>query len=278
MKHEFSLAHLTCLNCSPPDLIEVAARAGYDYVSLRPIAVTPNEPKYPFGDDKNLLARTKTALADWGVKLLDIELARILPDMNPKVYVPAFEAAAELGGRHVLTSGWTPDRNYVIERFAELCDLAEPFGLTVDFEFVTFASMGTLADAAAVVESARRKNGGICIDTLHFYRSNTQLEELDELPKSWFRFMQVCDAPKESPATTEGLIAAARGDRKFLGEGSLDLASVINRLPPMPYSLEIPNAKRALTMSPLEVARRAIETARAYLDTVRLAPAATRHD
>src|SRR5690349_2567397 len=131
MKHEFSLAHLTCLQCSPPDLIEVAARAGYDYVSLRPIAVTPNEPKYPFGEDKALLKRTKTALAETGLRLLDIELARILPDMDPRTYLPAFEAAAELGGKHVLSSGWTPDRNYVSERFGEICDLAKPFGLTV---------------------------------------------------------------------------------------------------------------------------------------------------
>jgi sugar phosphate isomerase/epimerase len=271
MKQEFSLAHLTCLNCNPPDLIEIAGRAGYDYVSLRPIAVTPNEPKYPLGEDKNLLARTKSALANWGLKLLDIELARILPDVDPRIYLPAFEAAAELGGLFVLTSGWSPDRNYVIDRFAELCDLAKPFGLSVHFEFVTFASMGTLADAVAVVKTAGRENSGICIDTLHFYRSNTLLAELDNLPKSWFRFLQLCDAPKEAPTTTEGLIAAARSDRKFLGEGSLDLASVLNSLPPIPYSLEIPNAKRALTMSPLEVATKAIETARSYLDAARLA-------
>src|SRR4051794_21672468 len=101
MKHQFSLAHLTCLHCSPPDLIEVASLAGYDYVSLRPIAVTPNEPKHPFAEDKSLLKRTKTALSQTGLKLLDIELARILPDLDPKIYVPAFEAAAELGGQHV---------------------------------------------------------------------------------------------------------------------------------------------------------------------------------
>jgi sugar phosphate isomerase/epimerase len=276
MKHEFSLAHLTLLQCNPPDLIEVAARAGFDYVSLRAIPVTPNEPKYPFGEDKNLLKRTKTALAETGLKLLDIELARILANVDPKVYVPAFEAAAELGGKHVLSSGWTPDRTYVSEKFAELCELAEPFGLTVDFEFVTFAAMGTLADAASVVKGAGRENGGICIDTLHFFRSNTLLSELDSLPKTWFRFMQLCDAPKEAPATVDELIFAARADRKFLGEGGLDLASVINRLQVMPYSLEIPNARLALTTSPLEFARKALETAKAYLDSIRHTPVASR--
>jgi sugar phosphate isomerase/epimerase len=266
MKHEFSLAHLTILGCSPPDLIEVAAEAGYDYVSLRPIAVTPNEPKYPLGEDKSLLQQTKNALAATGMRVLDIEVARILPGLNPRTYMPAFEAAAELGARHVLTNGCTPDRHYVGERFAELCDLAKPLGLTVDLEFVTFAAISTLAEAAAVVYSAGRDNGGICVDTLHFYRSNTELTELDALPRSWFRFMQLCDAPIQPPSTIEGLTFSARADRKFLGEGALDLASVIRRLPPMPYSLEIPNTKLARSMSPRDIAKKAIETARSYLD------------
>jgi sugar phosphate isomerase/epimerase len=205
--------------------------------------------------------------------LLDIELARILPDVNLQNYVPAFEAAAELGAKHVLSSGWTPDRDYVSEKFAELCDLAKPFGLTVDFEFVTFAAMGTMADAAGVIRAAKRDNGGICIDTLHYFRSNTTLSEIDAVPKSWFRFMQLCDAPKEAPTTREGLIFAARGDRKFVGEGGLDLASVINHLPPMPYSLEIPNTKLALSMSPIDFAKKAIDTARSYIGAIHSAPA-----
>ena len=37
MKQEFSLAHLTVLGCAPPEMTYIAARAGYDYVSIRPI-------------------------------------------------------------------------------------------------------------------------------------------------------------------------------------------------------------------------------------------------
>jgi hypothetical protein len=29
MTHEFSLAHLTVLQCSPPEMVTIAARAGY---------------------------------------------------------------------------------------------------------------------------------------------------------------------------------------------------------------------------------------------------------
>ena len=37
MKHLYSLVHLTNISCPPPEMIRVAARAGYDAVSLRTI-------------------------------------------------------------------------------------------------------------------------------------------------------------------------------------------------------------------------------------------------
>lgn len=263
---EFSLAHLTLLTLSPPDLIEVAATAGYDYVSLRPISLTPIEPKYPFGVDRELFLRTKRKMSDTGIRLLDIELARIVPDLDVKIYEPAFAAAAELGGRFVLSSGWTPDKAYVIQKFAELCDLAKQYNLTVGFEFVTFAAMATLADAVDVVRGAGRDNGGICLDTLHFFRSGNRPEELDGLPPSWFSFTQICDGPAKPPATREEMIFAARADRQFVGQGELPIADVLNRLPEVPYSIEAPNTALSLRLSPIEFARQALVSARSYLE------------
>ena len=46
MKHDYSLAHLTVLSLSPPQVVEVAARAGYRYASLRMTRVTAAEPLY----------------------------------------------------------------------------------------------------------------------------------------------------------------------------------------------------------------------------------------
>ena len=60
MTWQFSLAHLTALHCSPPQLIEIAARAGYEFVGLRPIPVgARDEPLHPFATDRTLFARTK---------------------------------------------------------------------------------------------------------------------------------------------------------------------------------------------------------------------------
>ena len=85
MNTPFSLAHLTMLSVPPPQLVETAARAGYRFVSLRPIPVgAPNEPLYPLGTDRALLARTKAALSATGVGLLDIEVARIIKEVTPQ--------------------------------------------------------------------------------------------------------------------------------------------------------------------------------------------------
>ena len=143
---QFSLAHLTLLSQPPPAFIEIAGAAGYDFVSFRAIPLgLPNESVYALGVDQALLRDTRAAMASTGMRLLDIELARIYDGVDVRRYLPAMEAAAELGARHLLASAWTSDRSFVLERFIELCELARPLNLTVDFEFVTFASYSTLA-------------------------------------------------------------------------------------------------------------------------------------
>jgi sugar phosphate isomerase/epimerase len=266
MTRAFSLAHLTMLSLPPPQLIETAARAGYQFVSLRPIPVgAPNEPLYPLGTDAALLARTKAALAATGIGLLDIEVARIIKEAKPRDYLPALAAAAELGGRHVLSSAWCDDRPYILDFFGELCDLAQPFGLTVDLEFVTWSGVRTLDEAVEVVSAARRPNAGIVIDTLHFDRCHAELEKLSALPREWFHFAQISDAPATYSTEREELIRIGRAERLYLGEGGIDVASILGRLPPVPLSIEIPNVAKLESLGAEQYARLCIETARSFL-------------
>ena len=265
---QFSLAHLTVLGCAPPEMTYIAARAGYDFVSFRIISMRlPNEPIYALAENREMLRQTKTALAATGLKVHDIELARIYNGVDLKSYVPALETAADLGARQVITSIWTPDRSFAIDRLAELCDLAKKFGLTINLEFVTFANVANLQEAIAVCRAANRENCGLLIDTLHFNRSHVRLEELDAVPRAWFHFAHVCDAPKEIPSTNEGLIHTAREERLYPGEGGIDIAAIVNRLPEAPYSLEIPNLARARELGYAEHAWRCLQTAREYFST-----------
>ncbi|WP_400164169.1 sugar phosphate isomerase/epimerase family protein [Brevibacillus sp. TJ4] len=268
MTRQFSLAYLTVLGCPPDEMIEIAARAGYDFVSLRPIYMgLPGEPNYSLSDNPELMKKTKKALSDTGLGLLDIELARIYDGVDPKQYLPAMEAAAELGGRHVLSSIWTDDRSFAIERFAELCDLAKPLGLTVELEFVPIASVSTLAGVLDVLNAVQRDNAGLMIDIHHFHRSGDKVEDLDAVPREWFRFLHLCDAPGKIPDSREEMTRILREARLYVGEGGIDIAAIVNRMPSIPCSIELPHTERSRELGFAEHARRCLQSAKEYFAT-----------
>jgi sugar phosphate isomerase/epimerase len=57
------------------------------------------------------------------------------------------------------------------------------------------------------------KNSGMLVDSLHFDRSKSTIEQLDALPPSRLTFVHLCDAPAEQPTTTEAMIFTARAKR-----------------------------------------------------------------
>ena len=269
MKHKYSLAHLTVLALPPPAVIEVAARAGYDYVGLRLNRVTPDEPLYPLITDRALMKETKTRLADTGVEVLDIELARMDAENDPHSYLPLLHAGAELGARHVIAQLPDPDHERSRERFALICDLVRPMGLGIDLEFPSWTEIPNLASAAEVLRAVNRPNAGILVDVLHFDRSHSSIEQLKELPREWFRYAHVCDAPKMQTGSREELIRTARSGRLFPGDGSIDVRGILACMPPgIPYALEIPGDALAGRIGLEEYARRALLRAREHLDAV----------
>ncbi|MRG60656.1 TIM barrel protein [Agromyces sp. CFH 90414] len=271
-RHDYSLAHLTALSLSPPELVDAAAAAGYRYVGLRMTRVTPQEPHYPLAYDPALMRATKTHLAATGVEVLDVELARITSGDDPRDYLRFLEAGAELGARHVITQ--LPDSDFArkTDRFAELCRMAQPLGLTIDLEFPSWTETPNLAEAVRVLRAADQPNAGLLIDALHFARSRSSVDDLRELPAEWFHYAHVCDAPGEIPATTAGLIHTARFERLFPGEGDLDLHGILAALPAgIPFALEIPRATLVAQVGAKEHARLAIGAARRHLDAAHVA-------
>lgn len=269
MSKQYSLAYLTVSGCSPTEMIHIAARTGYDFVSLRliPMGVPGEVPFHP--DDQEVIRRIGAAFNETGIGLLDLELARIVEDVDPHSYLPAMEIAAEWGAQHLISSAWTierDNRNFVVDRYAEICDLAKPFGLTVSLEFPSFSRLTNLKEAAEIVQAANRTNGGILIDTLYFHFSEVRIEELEDLPADWIHFMHICDAPTEIPSNKDGMVHAARDERLYFGEGCVDFCSIFQRIPQVPLSIELPHAARLKEFGHEEHARRCLETARQQLD------------
>ena len=263
----FSLAHLTTLNCTPPELTYIAAEAGYDFVSPRIIMTgTPNEIGYDYDLTRNpaMYRDTKRALSETRLKIHDIELVRITESFNPKDLVPTFEIAAELGVEYILSSVWTPDFTLATERFGELCDLAHPYGLKISLEFVSWASLSDLSQALQLLQASSRKNARLTVDLLHAHRSRVTPEELAAVRPDLFGFIHLCDAPLEIPRTQEGLIHTGRAERLYVGEGGLDILGYLNAMPAVPYSIEIPHLARAKEFGAARHAARCLKTARAF--------------
>lgn len=265
MVNQYSLAHLTAISCSAPELITHASNGGYDFVSIRMTAVTAEEQLYELVNNRNHLKKTKQLLRATGLGVLDVELIRLGPETEPEEYLPFLEVGAELGARAVITQLPDPDRQRATDRFARLCDLAAPFGLTIDLEFPSWTETHDLKSATDILEAVNKPNAGLLVDTLHFDRSGSSLDDLQKISAEWIHFIHLCDAPEKHPDTVDEIIHTAREGRFFPGEGGLKLQEILHRLPNAPYSLEIPNSKLFGEMGAGEYIRKALETTKSYL-------------
>jgi sugar phosphate isomerase/epimerase len=268
MKHVYSLEHLTVLSLTPPQAVDAAARAGYDYVSLRLTRVTPTEPLYDLAHDRAMMKETKARLAATGVRVWDTELFRMDPALDAESFIPVLDATAELGAHNVIAQLPDPDRERAVARFAKLCDLAKPLDIFVSLEFPHWTETGSLTQAATVVRTVNRSNAGILVDMLHMCRSRSSLDDLAKLPREWFRFAHVCDATREVPQTMEGIIRTARDERLFPGEGECAVRETLACMPQdIPYALEIPRVTLTRAVGADEVARLALMVAKSHLDS-----------
>ncbi|HET9338143.1 MAG TPA: TIM barrel protein [Casimicrobiaceae bacterium] len=265
-----SLAALTALELPPPDLVSTAADAGYSHVGLRLIPATPTEVRHPMIGDTPLVRETRARLDATGIRVLDIEILRLTPQTRvADDCLAAIDTGASLGATFALVAGNDPDEARLADRFAELCDLAARYRIRPHLEFMAWTDAKDLVQAARIVERAGRANGGILIDAFHFSRSRCRIADIAGVPAARFGYLQLNDVPAAIPATNDGIVAEARAERRFPGDGDLDLAALIGALPPgIPLSLEVPTVELAKTVPALERARRAIAGARRVLARV----------
>lgn len=265
---KFSLAYLTMPGTDPVTQIRIASKCGYDYVSLRTIPLgLPGEPEYLLHRDQRLFSDVKKALSDYGLSILDIELARIREDLNTDLYEPEFEKAAELGARAVLGSVWSRDVSFYQKGVAKVADMAAKYGLSYHVEFLTWAGIRNLKEDVALIDSLQRPNLYCMIDTLHAHRSRVTPNEVLACSKKYFGMMHLCDGPAEIPDSIDhpDMFRVAREAREYAGMGGIDIAGYVNALPGIPLSIELPNLKLMEQYGAEGHAKMCLETAKAYL-------------
>jgi sugar phosphate isomerase/epimerase len=242
--HPISLAHLTVLDTTPPELITVAAAAGFRTVGIR-LTATPSVgvPPYDVLHEGPLLRETLRRMADTGVSVLDTEFLRFEPDRPVGVPEGFLEVSARLGAKNVLVMSAEPDEARTLERFGDLCDRAASYGLQVCLEFAIYTGVRTLAHAAQMVARSKRPNASVLVDALHFSRSGGLPAHIRDVDPALFRYAQICDASADMPGPTDtpALIREARTGRLLPGEGVLPLRELVAALPAgVPLAIEAP--------------------------------------
>lgn len=127
----------------------------------------PGQPEFLLHKDAKLFEETRQALKEYDMPVMDIELARVRPDLDINEYDPAFEKAAELGATDVLGSIWTRDKAYYIDQVAKIAEMAKKYGLKYNVEFLPWAGVRNLQEAITLVDTVKADNLYIMVDTLH---------------------------------------------------------------------------------------------------------------
>lgn len=264
MTRPISLAHLTAVELSPPELIGLASRLGYDAVGLRLIRVTPDTPGYPLMEDAAMMAATQAALARTGLRVQDIEFVRITPEFDAAALGPFLAAGAALGARQVICAPYDPDLTRLADSLGALSAACDGHGLQAVLEFFPWTPVPDLATALRVVEAAGPRVG-LLVDTLHFDRSGSRIEDLARaLPR--MPFLHLCDAPVAPPYTTEALFHAGRVERLPAGDGQIALAPILRALPAdLPVAVEVPMTARTRAEGIESVLRHVLQRTRGFL-------------
>lgn len=265
MPRQFSLAYLTIPGIDPMEQIRIAGAAGYDYVSLRTIPMgLPGEFQLVLEKDPELKRRIKEQMDSCNVKLLDIELVRIREDVTDD-YRAAFEAGAELGAKHVLSSVWTKDADFAAKRLDEVCRWAAEFGLDVNLEYPAVAPMCSFEQIRQLQETVGAPNLKIFVDMLHSHYDHVTGEQIKALNPDRYGIIHLCDCPY--PPEDADVLHVVREAREYCGYGQANVVELVRALPANPCSIELPNLKYIEQYGAEGHARRCLETAKALFYT-----------
>lgn len=272
MSRLLGVGHLTLLALTPPEVVETAAAAGFDFVGLRVRAVTATERAYDMRPGSPMMAETLGRLADTGLHVRDVEFLPLTEATTREDWMPALEAGAALGATALTVTGADPDRSRLRDTLGQLTVDAGLYGICPLLEPISYQPVSGATDAAGL---ARETGAGLMLDSLHLQRGGSSLEEVAAIETDLIPVVQLCDGPLvlQTPDDSAERIAAlqyeARVERGVIGQGQFPLAALLGVLAAdTPVSVEIPHARLQAELTPLEYATLMVQTARTLIDRV----------
>ncbi len=145
-------------------------------------------------------------------------------------------------------------------RFRQVCQVAADYGVRIALEFPgTAAEVKDISTAWWIVSNAGCENGGLVLDSFHFFLGGSTWEDLTLVPGEKIFLVHLSDA-MDVPL---GKLREFHDWRTFPGEGTLNFRPLFQNLQALCYqgvfSLEIWN-KRLSELNPMEVARKGFES------------------
>lgn len=261
---------LSAFGLHPVEFIRIAGELGCGHVSLnlsRAANRLPDYSEFSIGGDAVLQREIAASLADSGVRLSLLEGFALTPDNAPEDLAPQLDIAAELGARAVCAIGMDRDMARTHDGFAGLAAMAGERGLLLTTE-VGAGVMRNLGRAVEAVRQAASAHLALLIDTMHFFRSGSTVEDLATLDPAWIGHIQLCDVPM--PARIDSYMEEALYERRCPGDGDLPLRNFLAHIPPeVPIGLEVPIRSEAEAgIGPLDRLGRCVAAAEAMLGTL----------
>lgn len=244
-----------------------AAEAGYagiglrlsDYIAARDSGL----------DDDTIVG----AIADAGLSVVELETAwdwvedNVSETSTSDTQRELFRVADMLNCRQLnLPSFFAHTLTDIVSSFGRLCDRAAQQNLRIGLEFLPYGQISHLTFAWQVVSDADRENGGVLVDTWHYFRSGSQHGQLATIPVEKILSIQLNDVA-DTPAVD--LTMESRHHRLLPGTGSGDLTGLLKTLKNMRYTgpMSVEVFSDALDALPAHrVARDSMRAARKVLD------------
>jgi sugar phosphate isomerase/epimerase len=201
-----------------------------DYLTLEAEGITPKEIVSRIADHGLQLAEfdaVLTWLPEHGAEASMAKFGFDISSYTAETMCPVAESIGAGSITVVETYGTEVDVDIAAEYFARVCDIAAAHGLRVHLEFTPIGGIADLSTAWDIVSAADRPNGGITIDSWHFFRSGSKLDYLSRLPGDRFFTIQLNDAPAEPAAD---LLYETVHSRLLPGKGAIDLVGIVRAL------------------------------------------------
>lgn len=229
--HPICMASGIMPEATPLQLVDAAARAGFDYGGMW---VEP-----AVWSDRTT-REVKAALSASGLPLIDVEVVWIKPGPPDPDHRRIVDIGIELGARNVLCVSSDPDPGATRDKLGLLAEQAGD-AIRINLEFGLFTEVKTIAQACAILREIDLPAAGLLIDSLHWRRSGGTIDEVASVPRAWLSYVQLCDAPDPGadPTDPDAILTEAIDGRVAMGAGNLPLKSLHALLPPgIPISIE----------------------------------------